>query len=87
MFLLNNAFKLRLSQRVDKRRGGSFISEFIELLNASWDEGEILRGRVPRKAPVITFSFEPAFVPSCTRLYCGAGCGGKMLLVKSQTVA
>ncbi len=66
VFLLNNAYSLHLSQRVDKQRGGLFISEFTELLNASWEEGEILRGRVLRKASVITFSFEPAFVPCRT---------------------
>lgn len=58
VFLLNNVYSLHLSQRVDKRRGGPFISGFTELLNASWEEGEILRGRVLRKALVITFSFE-----------------------------
>lgn len=66
VFLLNNAYSLPLSQRVDKQRGGLLISEFTELLNASWEEGEILRGRVLRKASVITFSFEPAFVPCRT---------------------
>ncbi len=69
VFLLNNAHSLHLSQRVDKRRGGPFISRFTELLNASWEEGEILRGRVLRKASVITFSFEPAFVPSRTHFF------------------
>lgn len=55
--LLNNARRLHLSQREDKLRGGPFVSGFTELLNASWEEGELLRGRVPRKASVITFSF------------------------------
>lgn len=68
-FSLNNAHSLHLSQRVDKRRGGPFISRFTELLNASWEEGEILRGRFLRKALVITFSFESAFVPSRTRFF------------------
>lgn len=63
-FSLDNAYRLRLSQRVDERRGGPFISGFTELLNASWEEGEILRGRVLRKASVITFSFEPALMPA-----------------------
>lgn len=71
---------------MDKRRGGPFISGFAEVLNASWEEGEILRGRVPRKASVITFSFEPAFVPSHTRVYCGAGCDHKCYQIKSATV-
>lgn len=69
MFLLNNVCSLHLSQRVDRRRGGPLISGFTELLNASWEEGEILRGRVLRKALVITFSFEPAFVPSRTPFF------------------
>lgn len=69
VFLLNNAYSLHLSQRVNERRGGPFIGGFTELLNASWEEGEILRGRVLRKASVITFSFEPAFVPSPTHFF------------------
>lgn len=69
VFLLNNACSLHLSQHADGRRGGLFIGRFAELLNASWEEGEILRGRVLRKASVITFSFEPAFVPSRTHFF------------------
>lgn len=71
---------------MDKRRGGPFISGFTEPLSASWEEGEILRGRVLRKASVITFSFEPAFVPSSTHFYCGAGCDQKCYQIKSATV-
>lgn len=83
-FLLNNAYSLHLSQRVDERRGGPFISGFTELLNASWEEGEILRGRVLRKASVITFSFQPAFVPHI--FDCGAGCDHECYRIKSATV-
>lgn len=49
----------RAGERADRQRGGPVISGFTELLNASWEEGELLRGRVLRKALVITFSFEP----------------------------
>lgn len=87
MFLLNNVCSLHLSQRVDRRRGGPLISGFTELLNASWEEGEILRGRVLRKALVITFSFESAFVPSRTPFfYCGSGCNCECCRIKSATV-
>lgn len=41
VILLNNAYSLHLSQRVDEERGGPFISEFTEVLRASWErEGD-----------------------------------------------
>lgn len=77
VFLLNNAYSLRLTQRVDERRGGPFISGFTELLKASWEEGEILGGRVLRKASVITFSFQSPLLCHLARsFYGGAGCDG-----------
>lgn len=86
MFLLNNAYSLHLSQPADKQRGGPVISGFTELLNASWEEGEILRGRVLRKALIITFSFEPSCAMSYTFFYCGAGCNHKCYQIKGATV-
>lgn len=71
---------------MDKRRGGLFISGFTELLNASWEEGEIQRGRVLRKASVITFSFEPPFVPSYAHFYCAADYNHKCYQIKSATL-
>lgn len=46
-------------------------------LSASWEEGEILRGRVLRKALIIILSFEP----SCATLLLRHGTGAQMLQV------
>lgn len=69
VILLSNVQCLHLTQRADKQRGGPFISRFTELLNASWEEREIQRGRVLRKALIITFSFEHDFVPPCPTFF------------------
>lgn len=42
-------------------------------------------GRVLRKALVITFSFEPAFVPTRTHFYRGTGCDRKCYKIKNAT--
>lgn len=85
--LLNNAYGLHLSQRGGQAEGRT-IHQRIHRTTECFQGGvrAILRGSVLRKALVITYRSESAFVPSCTRFYCETGRDHICYQVKSANV-